>query len=278
MGVSTILDNAQTMITEIASNNPMDIVKTQDMMIFLVVSGVIGLLWCFFGLKLVRVWAAVLGFVLGSAIGGAAAWQFGLDTNVILIIALIAGIILACLGAVLYRVGIFVVVWIAGCSAAAQMLQPKEIWLMLVCAGIGLVAALLTVKFAEIITIVVTGVVGAMAAGPSISDLAGLDMHIIRLLITVGIAALGILVQFLLESGKRKKKHLKKAAEIRDMNSTANEVEKARAVFEDSGAEDAEDTAENRNRTDVPNLKDEEVIEPDEFEDDDEIEIIELDD
>ena len=43
---------------------------------------------------------------------------------------------------------------------------------------------------------------------------------------------IGILVQLLLESRKQKKKNLKKAAEIREERSTANEVEKARAVME----------------------------------------------
>ena len=44
---------------------------------------------------------------------------------------------------------------------------------------------------------------------------------------------LGIIVQILLESGKRKRKNLKKAAEIRSERSTANEVEKARAMMDD---------------------------------------------
>ena len=43
---------------------------------------------------------------------------------------------------------------------------------------------------------------------------------------------IGIFVQLLLESRKQKKKNLRKAAEIREERSTANEVEKARALME----------------------------------------------
>ena len=46
------------------------------------------------------------------------------------------------------------------------------------------------------------------------------------------LGAIGVLVQLLLESKKRKKQSLKKAAEIRNTHSTENEVEKARAMME----------------------------------------------
>ena len=60
------------------------------------------------------------------------------------------------------------------------------------------------------------------------------------------LGAAGVLVQLLLESKKRKKLSLKKAAEIRDTQSTENEVEKARAMMEnlDSITEKKEEKCE----------------------------------
>ena len=43
----------------------------------------------------------------------------------------------------------------------------------------------------------------------------------------------GIAVQLLMESGKRKKRTLENAKKIREQNSTANEVAKARAMIDE---------------------------------------------
>ncbi len=43
---------------------------------------------------------------------------------------------------------------------------------------------------------------------------------------------------FLMQSGKRQKLHLEKAAEIREQNSTENEVDKARALLDEEFKEE----------------------------------------
>ena len=68
---------------------------------------VIGLLICFFGLKLIRVLAALAGALAGAVIGLAAGIMFGLEGTVMLIAAGALAVILACLSAILYRVGAF---------------------------------------------------------------------------------------------------------------------------------------------------------------------------
>lgn len=202
-------------------------------LVILIVLAVVGILWCFFGLKLVRVWSAILGFVLGT---GSGAWitatQFDLDATIAMIISLVAGIVVACLGAILYRVGIFLVAWITVFSLASSVLRAEDLKMMLIALGIGFVVALLTVAFAEPITMVVTGLYGAVILGTLASQFIPIDAAWVQTAVTVVFAVLGIWVQFLMESGKRKKRSLKKAAEIREQNSTANEVEKARAMME----------------------------------------------
>lgn len=200
-----------------------------------VILAVVSILWCFFGLKMVRIWSAILGFALGGFIGLKIAAQFQLDTRVILIIGIAAGIVLACLGAILYRVGIFLVVGLAAESLAFSLIQPANTLMTLVCFGIGLVVALLTVVYAEPVTMVVTALYGAIGLGRIVALILPIDTGkggwISYLLIFVFLM-LGAWVQFLLESGKRKKQSIRKAKEIREQNSAEKEVEKARALME----------------------------------------------
>ena len=84
------------------------------LMIASVLTIVVGLLWCFFGLKLIRVWAAILGLALGFGIGTGVAAAFELSSNLILICGAVGGILLAILGAVFYHVGVFLIAWITG--------------------------------------------------------------------------------------------------------------------------------------------------------------------
>lgn len=191
-----------------------------------------GVLWCFFGLKLVRFWSAVLGLAVGFAVGAGVAAALNMEQTVVWIAGGVAAVIVACLGAVLYRVGIFLVVWIAGSLLSAGVVSPENLIMVLVCAGIGLVLALLTVKFAEPVTMAVTGLYGAIHLGTTVDILLPFSGAWVRIAAIALFALLGIWIQFLMESRKRKKQHLRKADEIRKQHSTENEVEKARALME----------------------------------------------
>lgn len=192
-----------------------------------------GLLWCFLGLKLIRLWAAVLGLAAGIGIGFAASFAFGLDAKTALIAGTVLGLLLAILSAVFYHVGAFLVAWITGCALGVYFLQPQDWKIFLACAGAGLVIALFTLRFAELIIIVLTGIYGAAGAGTAIAMLLTFKGKIIRLAICALLAVLGIAVQLLMESGKQKKKNLEKAKKIREQNSVVNDIEKARAMIDE---------------------------------------------
>ena len=66
----------------------------------------------------------------------------------------------------------------------------------------------------------------------------------ISILFCVIFAVLGILVQLLLESRKRKRRNLEKAAEIRETHSTENEIEKARSLIDDLDTMPEEESVE----------------------------------
>lgn len=200
--------------------------------ISVVVLALLGVLWCFFGLKLVRVWAGIFGLLLGVGLGAGVASQFELERIVVGIIGIAVGVILACLGAILYRVGIFVVAFAAGSSLIYMLVRPSDMLLVLACLGGGLVIALLTAIHAELIIMIVTGVYGAAVLGTLVSHSIPVDGVWVQVTAIAVFAILGIWVQVLLESGKRKKQNLKKAEEIREQHSTENEVEKARALIE----------------------------------------------
>lgn len=260
MDMNTILDRfSQTDWSAAAESVDLQKVTSSPVIMGIVAACiVISLLWCFFGLKLVRIWAAIFGFAIGSAIGMGAATALNLNELYIPIVGLIVGIVLAFMGAILYHMGIFLVVWIAGAGISFAVIRPQELVWILVCAGIGLVLALLTLKFTAPITMVMTGILGAMNSSSFISILLPFQSTWISLVITVVLAVLGIMVQFLLESGKRKKQNLKKAKEIRETHSTENEVEKARAMMENlDKISDEEDEFE---------IYDEELDDEDEFE------------
>lgn len=233
MDISTIADQVYQFLKGVNSDTVNQVVS-ENMMIALIVTTVIGIFLSMFGLKLIRLWSALLGLVAGAGIGFAVTELAGLEPMIVVGATIVGGIVLAFLAGFFYRFGIFLLTLLTGTYIAILFVNPQD-WIFLgVCLAIGLVIALLALKFVEPIMIVVTSILGGVLAGDAIATLAELDNPIFRYGIMVLVAIVGGIIQFTLESGKRKKKNLKKAAEIRGQNSTENEVEKARAMFDDA--------------------------------------------
>lgn len=233
MDISTIADQVYQYLKSVNSDTVNQVVS-ENMMIALIVTTVIGIFLSMFGLKLIRLWSALLGLVAGAGIGFAVTELAGLEPMIVVGATIGGGIVLAFLAGFFYRFGIFLLALLTGTYIAILFVNPQD-WIFLgVCLAIGLVIALLALKFVEPIMIVVTSILGGVLAGDAIATLAELDNPIFGYGIMVLVAIVGGIIQFTLESGKRKKKNLKKAAEIREQNSTENEVEKARAMFDDA--------------------------------------------
>lgn len=233
MDISTIADQVYQFLKGVNSDTVNQVVS-ENMMIALIVTTVIGIFLSMFGLKLIRLWSALLGLVAGAGIGFTVTELAGLEPMIVVGSTIGGGIVLAFLAGFFYRFGIFLLALLSGTYIAILFVNPQD-WIFLgVCLAIGIVIALLALKFVEPIMIVVTSIIGGVLAGDAIATLAELDNPIFRYGLMVLIAIVGGIIQFTLESGKRKKKNLKKAAEIREQNSTENEVEKARAMFDDT--------------------------------------------
>ena len=233
MDISTIADQVYQFLKGVNSDTVNQVVS-ENMMIALIVTTVIGIFLSMFGLKMIRLWSALLGLVAGAGIGFAVTELAGLEPMIVVGATIGGGIVLAFLAGFFYRFGIFLLALLSGTYIAILFVNPQD-WIFLgVCLAIGIVISLLAMKFVEPIMIVVTSIIGGVLAGDAIATLAELDNPIFRYGIMVLVAIVGGIIQFTLESGKRKKKNLKKAAEIREQNSTENEVEKARAMFDDT--------------------------------------------
>ncbi len=207
-------------------------VLTQTEWIVLLVLAAAGLLFCFFGLKTARFWAGVIGLALGAAAGMAAAYFLGIDTAYIWIPGVVLGIALAVLGAVLRRFGALLTVWACVAAAGIYLIKPPTWTMAGICIGAGFVAGLIALKFTVGLTILGTAVCGGVLSGTAACFLFGNAGTVIHVAACALLFAAGLLVQLLLESRKRKRQSLKKAEEIRETQSTANEVERARELAE----------------------------------------------
>ena len=108
---------------------------------------VVGLLICFFGLKLVKFLGALVGFFVGALIGAVIALVAGLDGLAFAGVVVAAGVILAVLSWFLYRIGVFFLVFLQVLGIASSILQPQSVVLTGVCAVAALVVAILAVIY-----------------------------------------------------------------------------------------------------------------------------------
>lgn len=235
MNVNEILERLQNYIFgEFAAAVGMDAdVVVQNAAAALAAVIVLGLLFGFLGWKIVRVWTALTGFLLGSVLGVLVCAMAGTGGTAMLIAGAAAGIVLAVLAAWLYRAGVFLITFFGVCGLCVRIMDPQNWILLTVCLVIALAAAILSVRYTSVITIFVTGICGAAAAGTAVYELLPVSGGLIRIILCIVLAAGGIAVQLLLESKKQKKMSLKKAERIREENSTANDVERARAMMDE---------------------------------------------
>lgn len=262
MDVNTIIDEAEAVLLKVNMDQVEQIVQG-NMMIVLIVLAVIGLFWNLLGLKTVRIWSAILGLAIGLGIGEVLIVGTDFRPIACMGISLVIGIVFACFAASFYKVGVFFIAWLLGASLSVAFIRPQDWIFVLICAGIGFCAALLILKFLEPVIIVLSAVSGAYivasVAVEWIEITQNLEWGIMQMPIPIYrpvphitedlewnivfgvLSIIGIIVQFALESKTRKRQHLRKAEEIKEQNSTENEVEKARAMFDDFEDEHVEE-------------------------------------
>lgn len=238
-----VLSSGSSMITE-ASGNAREIAEqigAQPTMEGLIVMGIVGLLICFFGLKLIRLQAALVGFLMGALIGIGVAWTAGISGLTFAIVVFACGAVLAALSFFLYKFGVFCVVFCVCLGMGVQIADPQSTLPLVIVLVIALILAIVAVIFVEPAIIICTGISGGVTAGISAAAAMGLEGIWPGYAIGAVAAILGMVVQFMMHSRKVGKKEKVYAEQVKEADSVESEVEKARMVLDDPEEPEDED-------------------------------------
>lgn len=200
----------------------------------MIITVVIGLLICLFGLKLVKILTTVIGAVIGACIGVGVAIGFGFTETVFLVVVLACALILGALAFFLYKFGVFMMAFVYIMGICMVIIQPQSLIPFIVCIVIPVIVAVLAVIYIEPLVIIVTGLSGGISAGTAIITLTGLTDNVwIGMGAGAVLAIIGICVQFMMHSRKIGKKEKVYAKKVREEVSRESEVEKARMILDD---------------------------------------------
>lgn len=201
----------------------------------------IGILIGFFGLKLVKVVAAFLGFLIGAGVGAGICALAGIEGIASVAVILVCAILLAVVSFLVYRLGVFVMIFICSMGVLAAVIPAQSSVITIVELAVALVLAILAAIFAEPMIIVITGIAGGFLAGPAILDLAGMtDPSWLKYAAGAVLAFVGLMIQFMMQSSKIGKKERIKSEHIKEQVSMENEVEKARMILDEDEAKPEE--------------------------------------
>lgn len=242
-------------------------VSFMENMTALIIAVVIGLIIGLFGLKLVRVWAAFMGFLLGAAAGGGIARVAGLNDMASVGAMLGGAVLLAVLACIFYKVGIFFYMIFVVAGFCLFILQANSLLFVGISLAIGLIVAIITVKVFDPLVIIVTSISGGFMAGNALVSMVGLsDNLIVAIVVPLVLIIICACVQFIMRSRQVGKKQVKKADEHRKQSSRETEVEQARKLLDDESFSVPEDDLKDEPDEDDYDDMEEEFLD-DDFED-----------
>lgn len=214
-------------------------------MISLITALVIGAVFCLFGQKIIRVIGVVTGLLTGAVLGIVAAVVFGLSGGALVGCTAGIGLLLAILFGIFRKAGVFwsILVLSAEIVSGIGLLISPSYFLMISIAGliVGLLLAILSMKQEELVAVSVTAISGGLMAGNAASWLIQERIGLLTWVITILLAVLGMVVQFMMHSRKMGRKEKIHSEKFREAVSMESEVEKARMVLDDELAGDADD-------------------------------------
>lgn len=168
----------------------------------LVVELAFGVLNCFFGYKLLKVWIALCGFLIGTGTGFLVISRFSDNSTVVLAGMLAVGVVAGILAYQVYLVGAFFLGWLMTVSVVVAVSRSMEAGdkkkLAIMAAGVvlGILVGVLIVKFARPCIIVLTGISGGISAASSLLMIFEQNKMGYMMITGVVMAAAGIGVQF----------------------------------------------------------------------------------
>ncbi|QDW73467.1 TMEM198/TM7SF3 family protein [Lachnospiraceae bacterium KGMB03038] len=234
-----VLSSGSNVVTN-ASGNARQIAEQiggQPSLEALIAMTVVGLLICFFGLKLVKIQVALVGLCIGALIGVAVSRAMDISGITFAIIVFACAALLAALSFFLYRFGVFCLVFCIAVGIGIQFIDLRETLQLIIVLAAALVISVVAVIFVEPMVIICTAISGGITAGTSIGTAAGFESAWIGYAIGGVLLAAGMAVQFMLHSRKVGKKEKIYSEQVKEKDSVESEVEKARMILDDSEEE-----------------------------------------
>lgn len=231
--------------------------------IMTIVYGVIcvfGILNCLLGYRILRFWMMIFGFLIGAGAGFGVTYLSGVEDKMMIVGAMAGlGIVLAIVSFLVYRAGIFVLGFGIGISLSIYLVHPTSSFSFFLCILVGVGLGILAMRYAKGVIIIGTSILGGVLAGVSIAKIGGLEQFPYGVGMAVGIALLGMLIQFAINKDRyddddeededddepeeevRRPRKKKNSVQDRDTVSGYNGVNRRKTPF-DRYSDDKDDT------------------------------------
>lgn len=209
----------------------------------LVISAVIGLIACLFGLKLVRFVNAICGLAVGAVLGILAAYLIQTDLKIGLAIVAAAALILTIMSAVFKKFGAFLLC-LSVALEVVGMFQMQNFTMLAVTGVAGIIIAVLTMIWFEPLVIIVTSLSGGMGLGNAVAQMVGIQNPYITLGICAAGIAIGLIVQFMMKSREIGRREARHSRQVKEEISIESEIDRARSILDLDDEEEDEDEYE----------------------------------
>lgn len=209
----------------------------------LVISAVIGLIVCLFGLKLVRFLNAICGLAVGAVLGILAAYLIQTDLRIGLAIVAAAALILTIMSAVFKKFGAFLLC-LSVALEVVGMFQMQNFTMLAVTGVAGIIIAVLTMIWFEPLVIIVTSLSGGMGLGNAVAQMVGIQNPYITLGICAAGIAIGLIVQFMMKSREIGRREARHSRQVKEEISIESEIDRARSILDLDDEEEDEDEYE----------------------------------
>lgn len=158
---------------------------------------VLGVVNCILGYRLLRFWMMLVGFLIGAGAGIGMAYSSGVQEKYMYVVfAVIAGIILAVIAFISYKVGIFILGMGIGLGLGIYVIHPTTSLTFFFCLMLGVGLGVMAMKQARVILIVGTSLLGGAMAGFSLAKIGNMADIPYGAGLSIGFALLGMLIQF----------------------------------------------------------------------------------
>ena len=209
----------------------------------LVISAVIGLIVCLFGLKLVRFLNAICGLAVGAVLGILVAYLIQTDLKIGLAIVAAAALILTIMSAVFKKFGAFLLC-LSVALEVVGMFQMQNFTMLAVTGVAGIIIAVLTMIWFEPLVIIVTSLSGGMGLGNAVAQMVGIQNPYFTLGICAAGIAIGLIVQFMMKSREIGRREARHSRQVKEEISIESEIDRARSILDLDDEEEDEDEYE----------------------------------